>query len=269
MKHAKVAILALAVSPNGMTVAAAGEDGVIRLWDPATGEEKAVFEQETPVEALAFSPDGKTLAAGGGYKTWLWEVATGKVTQSLRETPRGEVFGIPIGGVFCVAFSPDGKLLATGGDFLRERVSKPVCLWDTATGKEKAVLNASGKGSPTRSLAFSPDGKTLVAVGEGVVLHWDVATGRDVVPCPEATFVHDADSVAFSSDGKTLAVGSRRGMVYFRDVATGKYRAYGEGHMVGRSGADVRSLAFSPDGKTLASAGQDGTVQPWDVPMAK
>jgi WD40 repeat protein len=63
-----------------------------------------------------------------------------------------------------------------------------------------------------RSVAFSPDGKTLAAgfggIGvEGGVVHWDVAAQKRLVDGPLPVNERGVGSVAFSPEGKTLAAG--------------------------------------------------------------
>jgi WD40 repeat protein len=118
-----------------------------------------------------------------------------------------------------------------------------------------------------RSVAFSPDGKTLVAAyndRDGTIRFWDVASGKSItnLKMGEVNDYYHC-SVAFSPDGKTLA--SQGTEIILWDVASGKKTA-----VLGKN-ADTRimgsSLAFSPDGKTLASGGAEIIL--WDVASGK
>jgi WD40 repeat protein len=121
-----------------------------------------------------------------------------------------------------------------------------------------------------KSVAFSPDGKTLVGGctftrwydqrgrSRGEIQLWDVVTGRECVTLPGHTSW--VSCVAFRPDGKTLASASLDQTIKLWDVATGQERATLKGHT-----GWVDSVAFSPDGKTLASADHDGVVRLWDV----
>jgi WD40 repeat protein len=75
LKHARE-LRSIAFARDGKTLAAAGQD--IRLWDPATRQERAAFQgTQDEIWAVAFAPDGKTLAAGNPNGTvQLWEAAT-------------------------------------------------------------------------------------------------------------------------------------------------------------------------------------------------
>src|SRR5439155_6990913 len=117
--------------------------------------QKPGAEYPSIVSCLALSADGRTLAAGSwGGSLHLWEVATGKLLQSLpgvREWVRA------------VAFSPDGGLLASTAG--RSDQSGEIILWDVAAGKELRRLQGHQKA--VAQLAFAPDGKLLASAGEG------------------------------------------------------------------------------------------------------
>ncbi len=154
----------LSFSPDGKVLACAFSDRSC-LLDLTNGR----VLHRLPGRPLAptFSRDGKTLIASSGQRLRLWDVDTGKE----RDERPGDFGYNP-----ALVISPDGRRLASGG-WMQQEVS----LWDTADGRILHRLPLKGQGRNVRNLAFSSDGKTLVAcqgVG-GLLQFWDVATATE------------------------------------------------------------------------------------------
>src|SRR5262249_48790883 len=114
------------------------------------------------------------------------------------------------------AFSPDGRLVATSSSIPRDKANS---VWDATTGK--LIRHLDGPGS-ARSLAFSPDGKTLAVAssgGNGPVLLFDVSPGKELRRLASNPTVTE---VAFAPDGTRLVASRSLGSVSVWDVAAGE-----------------------------------------------
>ena len=164
-------VRAIALNPDGRTLAVATEEAMIRLWDMPTGKVKITLAADRyGVAAVAFSPEGSMLAGEGNVPAgersgiWLWDVETDKLLQTLKPV-RSTVYGI--------AFSPDGQTLASAS-------WQTIELWNTVTGERKGVFTAHPGWN--RVVTFTPDGQILASGSDnGTVILWDM----NQIPAPD------------------------------------------------------------------------------------
>jgi eukaryotic-like serine/threonine-protein kinase len=204
--------MSVAFRPDGQRIASAGLDGLMTVWDTATGKEVFFFKAHNTsadadgnlggfVHSVAFSPDGQQLASASGDQTVkVWDPGTGQRILTIT----GHT-----GGVVSVTFSPDGRQLATASKDGTARV------WDAATGRE--IFTLRGHTNSVSSVAFSPDGQRLATASDDKTVRvWDTATGQETLTLRGAA--QDVMSVTFSPDGRRLAAGIRYGTVKIWDA---------------------------------------------------
>ncbi len=284
----------LTFSPDGAVLAFSGLDGIVRLWETATGRALHTFPYTLQRDAgnnlaivvAAFSPDGTQVALPRDNVVVIWDVATGRELRALKGH-QDKVIG--------VVFSPDGTHLVSSG------WDGTVKLWDLAGGAELRTLKTREM-SRKWSLAISPDGRRLAAGADsGKVTVWELPGGKELATL-DALFL--GNNVTFSPDGVQLAV--RRGLqqitvfdatswheVFTRPLDSNwavfspdwtrlatwtaspfalswparVRKVSGEESpliLKGHRGPAV-DVAFSPDGARLATSSIDGTVKIWDA----
>jgi WD40 repeat protein len=124
------------------------------------------------------------------------------------------------------------------------------------------------------TVAYLPDGKTLLSAGSWSFRFWDTEQGRPMggidLEKDELPQRITLAASALAPDGKTLAVTMRyEATIRLLDAATGKEIRRFEGHVRGNGTRSVTRVDFSPNGKMLASTATDGTLRLWDVASGK
>ena len=82
MRSSDALLYTAAFSPDGTRVATAAQDGMIHIWDAASGRDIAAFPSgQSGVDEAVFSPDGARLYVAATRSAWIWDVS--RLTQSL------------------------------------------------------------------------------------------------------------------------------------------------------------------------------------------
>jgi WD40 repeat protein len=231
----------VALSPDGQTLAAVGDDHVVRTFAAADGRRLQEMDGHRRwVRGAAFGAGGQTLiTADEDRKIFVWDVLT---KRSKHEADAGiQVYGL--------AASPTGDQFALVGFGTHVRIIGSTC-------RTNSELTAPGR--DTRAVAFSADGSMLAAgARNGKLSLWrlpQTLPAIDAMPADRRAIY----AVAFSPDGQWLATGGDSEFIHLWNTQSAKKRL-----SIRRIGK-TRSLVFcGPD--LLAAGGTDNKVRIWDL----
>ena len=192
-------IAGLAVSPDGAWLASASWDHTVRLWPLAGGAPRVLEGHGQNVNGVAFTRDGTSLVSVGyDASVRIWPLDGGAPAVVTLPAPLnavvaaddtiiaagadGRLYFLSPGGqqsatldvtrspVVALAISDDGKAIAAAS------IGGPVALVHRpAQGPPASLI---GPAPPAWSVAFLPDGRTLLTGGaDGAIRRWDAATG--------------------------------------------------------------------------------------------
>ena len=256
-------VTALAMSPDGRTLASGDKVGMVRLWDLRTGSPVFVLKGHTlSISRLVFSAEGSLLVSSAdsdGHspcEVILWETATGRELAPIDGHANG-IAAIP-------AFLPNQSALRlltswrepVNGEW-RESATREVRTYELSHGPSRLVLRSSW---PTR------DHTCLTAAGQIVTFtsgplpeqdHWtlkDAADGRIEWSFDAARFGGRV-LTACTPDARVVAAAFGNNAVCCRETSTGRelFRYTSE--------SPLRALALSPDGRTVIAACESGLVE--------
>jgi WD40 repeat protein len=311
-------ILQAVFSPDGASLAAAMSNGAMQVVEVASGRETLVLSgHEGKIARVAFSPDGTRIVFTDRTSAHVWNAQDGRKISVLRghenllerEDDSNQERSIEevdewsarrfmaVGGgpplIQDAAFSPEGARVVTASQDGTARI------WDTASGREIAVLRDGGL---VDSAAFSPDGSRVLTASSRAARIWDAKSGREITVLGGREIYNNVISASMNRDGTRILTTERRNnSARIWDAESGREIAVLKRHqgelyaaafsmprggwvvtassdrtvriwnasngeeiavLHGHSGA-VRSAAFSPDGQSVVSAADDGTLRIW------
>ena len=239
--HAKK-ITGMAYSIDGAGVFTASEDGTVRRFATANGQQQFAANHAAPVHDLALSPNGQLLASAGENKqVRVWNSSNGG------NAPKPQVDGF-VGPVRQVAFSADSaKVIGADGG------ANQLLVFDMTSGTiEQSFVEHAAPTTLVCATGLGEAGTSVVSSAQDNTIRvWPLVAGRVIAghsqPVTSLATVNDTQIISGSLDA-TL-----------RHWNT----ANGQAVRAMNHGGPVVDVAVRPDGQRFASVSSSNSAKLW------
>ena len=229
-----------------------GEDGMLRLFDTATGVQLAKIEaHQGNVNAIAFTANETTLVSGGDDgMLCVWDTSSLHVNGEIVLIRSHKAHNDDL---LCLAVAPDSKLIASGS------ADNTVRLWKFDDLKPAGEL--LGHTDWVRALDFSPDGLTLASGSHDTTIRrWDLETKKDFDQFTSDELVEDKDKecvycLQHHPTEPLIVAGYKDHMLRFWDLSTGKER-----QQINVFNDWVRALSISANGNRIVASADETRI---------
>lgn len=267
---------------------------VVTLWDIQREKATQVLKgHKDKIRALAFSEEGKTLTsistgrptdAIPGAVVMTWNVSSGALIKQTSLVGAGVVKALSGDGRVLLTLANDSRTVLQAWDLTngksisleghdthvsgavisanRTRIATigaapNLIVWEYPSGKKLWDRNLDGFKYSVLSLAFSPDGKTLVVANFDDSVFFDVATGKST---SQNVRISGSDRIAFSPNGKLIAYSSLGVGLWSPEKRAFLARLDASGNK------GTRTPMFSLDGRFLVTNSGGGPIRIWELP---